>query len=203
MNLDLVVANNNEIGIISDTPFKKEIEAIQLDQESKMITIGFAGGKDVQLLNVPIGDPMTPYILENDRCHVAVLNNGHITDARQVPVFITNPVPETFAHFHTGPHIASVSLVAMSFFIQKPESGQPLHRDDLGDEQSLHKISHQMALPSLQLAPHLVKALQNEKSLAMAQKLQPQAPAPQAPGLGLSSVTPKPPRTNKGDKTIH
>ena len=205
MNVDLVVSNSDEIGIISDTPFDKEVEAIQLDQGSSMVILGLAKGKEAKLMNVPIGITMLQYILDNDRCHIAIIKNGQVIDTKQVPVFVTNPVPEVFEPYHIEPRPASISLIAINDFIKRAKSGQPLHRDNLGDEQSLHQISKQLSAVTLQLAPHLVKALKNEQSLALSQKLQPNAPAPKTPGLGLSSRSPTPPKqtTTKGDETIH
>jgi hypothetical protein len=81
----------------------------------------------------------------------------------------------------------------VQMWLKNVMTGQPAHRDNLGDTSSNGGIMHREGLSpaTLQAAPHLAKALVAEQALVQKQQLQ-NAPrmAPPSLGPGASSMIP-------------
>ncbi len=87
-------------------------------------------------------------------------------------------------------------------------SGQPIHRDDLGEENESSGTLRGVSPSVLQLAPQLQRELSNELATAPKVDLGPRISTPgMSPGgnmsqgpSGMRNRSPKPPTTDNGDK---
>ena len=157
--------------------------------EGYTLTLEFAD-MDALALNIPVEIDHSAYLADSAYIHVGVLERGKITASYQVPlVLIDDPFGGgQDGRFASGP---GRSILAFERFMQKAQSGQPIHRDDLGNEELSHSILGGMSAAVLQLAPQLVR----QRTLEAAPQVVPQGPTPPGLGPGASrgrSVMPPP-----------
>jgi hypothetical protein len=180
MNIDLLFTSKGEAGLISNENLVKKVAGVVLDTQSALLTLEFVD-MDYLELNIPIdGD----YLVALDRCpqvHIGAIKGGHISQAYQIPfMFLDDP--------YRGEALSKLKqpanpLVAFDYFVKSCVSGQPVHRDDLGDEAAMGCVLGDMGPASLQFAPHLARRHQMEAQ----PKAAPSGPTPSGLGLGGSS----------------
>ena len=97
-----------------------------------------------------------------------------------------------------------MSIAQAQHWLKTVISGQPIHRDDLGEENESSGSLRGVSPATLQLAPQLQRELSQE--LQNAPKFQPSMSGPKmglggnsAPTMNLQNRSPKPP-SNKGTK---
>ena len=95
-----------------------------------------------------------------------------------------------------------MSIAQAQHWLKTVVSGQPIHRDDLGEEDSSSGTLRGVSPATLQLAPQLQRELTQELAAAPKPELTIKAPSlgigGNQPG-GMSNRSPKPP-SNKGKK---
>lgn len=177
MNIDLLLNDTGQAGLIASENLIKKAIGITLSSKEGQLTIEFADA-DTMHLNTLVTEDLIDELEMMQTLHIGAIMGGHIAQAYQVPLlFEDDPYRlETLqaAEQHPQP------LQAFNYFIKTCTRGQPVHREEVSDEQALGCILEGHAPASLQFAPHLARRVQLEK----AQKAQPNVPT-QAPGIGL------------------
>lgn len=154
MNIDLLLTQSGEAGLISSENLVKKASGIVLDTQTGIITIEFADS-DYMDLNIPIEAEFFGALEFCGYMQVGAIKNGNIAQAYQVPfMFQDNP--------YRGEALKKSlrqesSLQAFNLFVTRCIAGQPAHRDDLGDETQMGCVLGAASPASLQFAPHLAK----------------------------------------------
>lgn len=176
MNIDLLFTEEGEAGLISSKNYVKKVVGIVFDTEQMMLTIEFSD-MDYMETNIPLDEEFQAYLDMNQTLHVGSVVNGNIAQAYQVPLMFSD---DPYRHEQMkSPALKQGSpLVAFDYFVQACIAGQPVNRDDLGDEDNMGCILGDSSPSSLAFAPHLARR--------HAMEAQPKAaPSLNAPGMGL------------------
>lgn len=175
MNIDLLVTAKGEAGLLSSENLVKKAIGIVFDTDSGTLTIEYADMDHLDL-NIPVEEEFYPVLDNCPQIHIGAIKDGKIAQAYQVPLmFLSDPYrAQAFRNVRSP----SKPLAAFDYFVKSCKLGQPVHRDDAGDESTMGCILGE-ALPSaLQFAPHLARRHTMEVAPTA-------APQPNAPGLGL------------------
>ena len=175
MNIDLLFTSTGEAGLLASRNFFKKISGAVFDAESGHLTLEYSDMDFIEL-NIPIE---SEYNATLDMCpiiHLGAVHNGTIAQAYQVPfMFLDDPYRMEAFKDMTPP---SNPLLAFDYFIKACVFGQPVHREDLGDENAMGCILGEAAPSSLQFEPQLAR----RAALEAGPRIVPQGPA--GPGLG-------------------
>ena len=177
MNIDLLFTAKGEAGLISSENLVKKVAGVVLDSQSATLTLEFVD-MDYQELNIPLD---AEFLITLDRLaqvHIGAIKSGNISQAYQIPFMFLDDPYRNDAHAKLKP--VANPLAAFDYFVKNCVQGQPVHRDDLGDEAAMGCVLGDHGPAGLQFAPHLAR----RHGMEVAPKI---APAPSAPGLGLGS----------------
>jgi hypothetical protein len=174
VNIDLLLTGQNEPGLVSDESFDEPVAGVMYDAETGLLTLEFGEGDPVEL-NIPVGSDTGRSLLNILEIQIGVIERGMIAENRQVPLVLIN---DPFGGGNSGRFPVKPRNSSLSFesFMQRCTSGQPVHRDDLGDERHAGSILGSVSPAVLQFAPHLAR----QKAMEATPHL---APAPSAPGM--------------------
>lgn len=202
VNIDLLLTERGEPGLLCDAHFPSVVAGVMFDAEARQVTIEFSD-MDSKDLNIPVEEEYLQSLLYADSFHVGTIIDGVICSSRQVPVLFLN---DPYGAKLEAPPKASESVLLFENFLKRCVSGQPLHREDLGNEATMNSVMSGTNTAVLQFAPQLAR----QRSMEAA----PKAPTPQGPagpsgpgGMGGSGggaprqsqqISPPPPR--KADK---
>ncbi len=175
MNIDLLVTQKGEAGLLcSKNLIAKALGAI-LDTENGLLSLEFEM-MDQMDMNIPIESEFFDLLDNTPFLHVGSVKDNKIGQAYQIPLMILNDPYRTQLLQHS--RLPDKPLSAFHYFVKGCVLGQPIHRDDMGDEDTSGCILGDVTPSSLEFAQHLVKRhgleLQNIH-----------APEMNAPGLGL------------------
>lgn len=190
MNIDLLFTETGEAGLIaSENPIQKAI-GIVLDTQTGILTAEYAD-MDYTEYNIPVEADYFAALDQIQTIHLGAIKNGNISQAYQIPLLFSDD-PYRTAQMGQTPQRPN-PLMAFEFFVKSCIAGQPVHRQDLGDENAMGCILGDAIPSSLQFAPHLARRLGMEASPKANPALN---LGPSAPGLGLGSGGAAPPPRN-------
>ena len=181
MNIDILFTDKGEAGLISNENLVKKVAGVLLDTANGTLTLEFVD-MDYQELNIPIDTLFFETLDRVQQIHLGAVKDGNIAQAYQIPfMFLDDP--------YRGEALSRLKpvqnpLAAFGYFIKSCTKGQPVHRDDLGDETAMGCVLGDSGPSTLQFAPHLARRHQME----IAPKAAPSAPGI-GPGLGGSTST--------------
>ncbi|MBU0800527.1 MAG: hypothetical protein KKA05_05925 [Alphaproteobacteria bacterium] len=177
MNIDLLLSQSGQMGLVSDRAFDSPVAGVMFDGLTGTISLEFGDAEPLDL-NIPVEQEFGARLELMLDIYVGTIEEGRITESRRVPIVLLN---DPFGGGNTG-HFAvkpGRALAAFEHFLKSCVSGQPLHRDDLGDEGSAGGVMGGMNPAVLQFSPQLAR----QRALEAAQRAVPTA-APSAPGFG-------------------
>lgn len=177
MDIDLLFTENGDAGLICNENLVKKALGLVLDTKTGMMTLEYNDG-DYMEMNIPVEAEYFPSLDACTQIHIGAVKEGQIGQAYQIPLmFLDDPYRgEAYggAVQHRNP------LQAFEFFVKNCVRGQPVFRDDLGDEDTMGCILGDAVPSSLQFAPHLARRHAMEAKPQAA----PSGPGPSTPGLG-------------------
>ena len=154
-------------------------------------------------LNIAVDDSYIETLYYATSIQIGTIIDGEIRESRQVPILLLNdPAANSDRARFAKPRN---SVVSFEYFLNACVKGQPIHRDDLGDETSSGSVMGGMSAAVMKFAPHLVRS----RALEIAPMLAPKGP--NAPGLNMGGgggggssgqINPmrgRPPPTHRGD----
>ena len=177
MNIDLLFTGNGEAGLIASENLVKKAAGIVFNVENGVLSLEYVD-MDFLDLNIPVDESFYATLDVTGQIHIGAVKNGEIAQAYQVPFMLLNDPYR--AHEITQLQQPSNPLQAFDYFVKAAMFGQPVHREDLGDDESMGCILGDASPSSLQFAPHLARRHQME----IAPKAAPSGPGPSGPGLG-------------------
>jgi hypothetical protein len=175
VNIDLLLTSQGEAGLVSDKSFGNSIAGVMYDAQTGQVTLEFGDAEPLEL-NIHVEEECGSNLLHAHSIHVGVIDKGMIAESRQVPLVLQND-PFGGGNYGSFPVRPRNSVTAFETFMQRTTAGQPVHRDDLGDEASASSILGGMSSAVLQFAPHLSR----QRAMEAAPKMS--GPAPKAPGM--------------------
>lgn len=178
MNIDLLFSDDFQAGLISDSNLVKKAAGVLIDTQTGTLTLEYVD-MDFEELNIPVEAEFFGALEMNRQIHIGAVKNGNIAQAYQIPLMFLDDPYRTEA---LGTARQSKNpLLAFEFFVKNARNGQPVHRDDLGDEDSMGCILGDSSPASLQFAPHLAR----QRAVEAAPKAMPDLTlGPSTPGLG-------------------
>lgn len=193
MDIDILFTENGEAGLISsENPVTKAV-GVLFDPATGLMTLEYTD-MDFLEMNIPVDAEFFGILDHSPQLHFGAVKDGSISQAYQVPLmFLDDP--------YRGQQLGQASqlqnpLVAFDYFVKECVSGQPVHRDDLSDD-NLTSVLGESAPSSLQFAPHLAR----RHSLEAAPKAAPSGPGPSTPGLGSGGGGVSGVQRNSGDSS--
>jgi len=178
VDIDLLLSENGEAGLVSDGGFECPVAGVMFDALTHMFTIEFADADiDPLDLNIPAASEFHHTLLDALAIQIGVIEKGRIEESWQVPLLLIND-PYGGSGGHETPIKPGNSALAFERFLQSCGTGQPIHRDDLGDESRAGAVMGGMNTAVLQFAPHLAR----QRALEAQPKNQ---MAPSTPGMGM------------------
>ena len=178
MDIDLLFTRQGEAGLICNENLVQKALGLVFDKKTGMLTLEFADMNYMDM-NIPVESSFHETLDYCPQIHVGAVKNGHIAQAYQIPfMFLDDPYrAEALRNIQQREN----PLAAFEHFVTNCVAGQPVHRDDLGNEDSMGCILGDASPSALQFAPHLAR----RHALEIAPKLAPGA-VPSGPGLGSS-----------------
>lgn len=154
MNIDLLVTQNGEAGLLcSENLVKKALGAV-LDTQSGVLSLEYVD-MDTMDLNIPIEEDFFSLLDAAPFLHVGSVKDGKIGQAYQIPLMI--PDDPYRAQMLQHVQIPDKPLAAFHYFVKNCVLGQPAHRDDMGDEDTSGCILGDAVPSSLEFAPQLMR----------------------------------------------
>ncbi len=202
MDIDFLLTEQGDVGLLSSENLFKKVVGILFDHETGRFTLEYAD-MDYLDLNIPVEEEFF-HIL--DTClmiHIGAVKNAHISQAYQVPLMFLNDPYRAEVFQHVSP--PSKPLQAFDYFIKACVLGQPVHRKDAGDEDTLGCILGDNMPSDLKFAPHLARRQAIESRPEFVQ-------APNSPVFGFGNGSSTQPnrqqpvdlrRTDERPKWIH
>ncbi len=178
MNIDLLFTQEGEAGLIASENLVKKASGIVLDTQNGILTLEYVDS-DYLDLNIPVEPEFFAALDVCGQVHVGAIKAGHIAQAYQIPfMFLDDP--------YRGEAMSKLvqpknPLQAFNFFVKRCINGQPVHRDDLGDESAMGCVLGDASPASLQFAPHLARRHALEAGVKISPHM---APRMGGPGLG-------------------
>lgn len=173
MNIDLLFTRGGAAGLIASSNWVKKVAGVLLDTQNGLITIEYADS-DFLELNIPVEAEYFPILDFNQSIHLGAVVQGHIAQAYQVPLLFSD---DPYRNQSLSPVSDENPLSAFGYFIKSCVAGQPVHREDLGDENMMGCILGDASPNSLEFAPHLARR--------HAFEMKPQLDLSHLPTLGL------------------
>lgn len=180
MDMDLLFTAEGEAGLISSQNMVKKAAGILVDAQSGLLTIEYVD-MDSAEMNIGLDSEFVETLDQRSQIHFGAVVDGHIAQAYQVPVmFVDDPYRGELLGRAQQP---ANPLQAFEHFIKRCVRGQPVHREDLSNDENMGCVLGDASPSSLQFAPHLARrhAMESKPSA------QPSAPGMNVPGLGGSS----------------
>lgn len=179
MNIDLLMTDNGEAGLVSDKALPHKVAGVMFDARTGQVTLEF-GDADPLELNVPVELETGEALRSLWSVHVGAIEKGVVVENREVPLLLLD---DPFGGGNAGqfPAKPRTSVMAFEAFIKKCNRGQPVHRVNLADEASAGAIMGGMSAAVLQFAPHLARQRALEAG-PQTPTYAPQAPGPKGPG---------------------
>ncbi len=175
MNIDLLLTSKNEAGLVCDQSAGCAVAGVMFDSDTGLMTIEYTELDPLEL-NIPVDDRYIEALYYATSIQVGTIINGEIRESRQVPLLLLNdPAANNDRARFAKPR---ASVLAFEYFLKNAITGQPLHREDLGDD-SGSSVMGRMSAAVLKFAPNLVR----QRTMEIAPTLAPKGPNP--PGLGL------------------
>ncbi|MBK6896027.1 MAG: hypothetical protein IPH06_05490 [Alphaproteobacteria bacterium] len=175
MDVDFLLTETGDVGLLSSENLFKKVAGILFDHENGRMTLEYTD-MDYLDLNIPVEPEFFGTLDLALFIHVGAVKNNFISQAYQVPLmFLNDPYRgEIFKHVRTPPK----PLESYFYFISHCVLGQPVHRLDAGDEDTLGCILGDTLPSELKFAPHLErrKAIESRPEFAY---------TPNAPTMGL------------------
>ncbi|MCB1783496.1 MAG: hypothetical protein KDI13_05820 [Alphaproteobacteria bacterium] len=174
MNIDLLFTPKNEAGLICSSNLVTKAVAALFDLETGILSLELSDMDSLEL-NIPVEEEFRERLDHCPQVHVGAVKEGKIAQAYQVPLMLLDDPYRAQAFSRVKP--PKKPLAAFQYFLKSCTFGQPVHRDDAGDESTMGCILGDVVPAAVEFAPHLARRLSMEVA--------PTAAPTFAPGLGM------------------
>ncbi len=176
MDIDLLLARDGQAGLISSENLVKKLAGIVIDTQTGILTLEYADMDHIEL-NIPVDSEFFSSLEYCKQMHVGAIKAGHIAQAYQVPLMFQD---DPYRLQELGRVVQHPKpLAAFEHFVKNCVRGQPVHREDLDNDDSMGCVLGDAVPSALQFAPHLARRHQME--------VRPEFTPGNVPGLGLGT----------------
>lgn len=173
MNVDLVMSDN-EAGLVSDKLPQKPMVGLLFDLETRMMTLEIKDDDSIHF-NIPVHDDFVEVLEQRPYLHFGFMRDDEMLDAMQLPLAVLSPRYSFRDSLMTmAAQRTSRSILHITNFLKNVRSGQPINRENIGDESGLKPVSAGLNPALLKYAPFLKQQMSIEKS----QQVKPVQPKP-------------------------
>lgn len=176
MDIDLLFTPKGESGLLASENFVKKIVGVILDTDSGHLSLEFVD-MDHFDLNIPVEGEFFGTLDFCKEMQIGAVKVGKIAQAYQVPFMLLNDPYRAQALGELKPN--KQPLEKFNYFIRSCVLGQPVHREDAGNEDTLGCILGDTQPSTLAFAPHLARQHMFEVAKPGA--------TPTMPGMGMGS----------------
>lgn len=185
MDIDLFISPYGECGLLCNSEFPELPAGMIFDAQTLELTFEFIEDSPFHL-NITVEEILRDPILLAQKFYIGFLQDGLIADTIEVPLlYLNDPYGNDFNNLQKLKP-PKHSMVAFEQFMKRSTSAQPIHRDDLGNEDSNGSVLKGMDPKHLEFVPQLIRQRLME--------LSPSAPVQQlglsAPSIGLAPKGP-------------
>lgn len=180
MDIDLLFTKEGEAGLICNQNLIKKAIGVTFDQETGLMGIEYADMDQLEL-NITIDSHFWPALDYCTNLHIGSIKNGNIAQAYQIPLMLLSDPYRGEKLGKTRQH--HKPLEAFNAFIKRCSIGQPVHREDLGNEDAQGCVLGDASPAALQFAPHLAR----QHAVEIRPEAAPNVPGFSVPGLGGGS----------------
>ncbi|HBH26117.1 MAG TPA: hypothetical protein DDX54_01780 [Rhodospirillaceae bacterium] len=174
MNIDLLITAQGLAGLVAGANLPRKVVGMLFEPATGTLSLEMMDAGALPL-NIPVDEELRPALAGNYFPFVGAVKGGHIAQGYQAPLAV---IGDAFhAQMAAAARPAAQPLTAFAAFMAGCVAGQPVHREDLADEDTRGCVLGAAAPATLQFAPHLAQ----QRALEAA----PRGPIPHAPGLGL------------------
>lgn len=154
MNIDLLFNAKGECGLLSSENFVKKLVGVVFDTAEGMLSLEFTDMSHMDL-NIPVEPDYFNTLEFTPLVQIGSVVEGKISQAYQVPLMLLDD-PYRAAAFKNV-KVPTKPLESFYYFVKNCVVGQPVHRDDAGDESTAGCILGDAQPSSLEFAPHLAR----------------------------------------------
>lgn len=154
MDIDLLLTPQHQTGLLSSKNLVKKVAGVLFDAENSILSLEYVDMDHLDL-NIPVESEFHGALDASAQIHIGSVKDGKIAQAYQVPLmFLDDPYrAEAFANLEPP----AQPLQAFYYFVKNCILGQPVHRDDAGNEESAGCILGDATPASLEFAQHLAR----------------------------------------------
>jgi hypothetical protein len=184
VNIDLLLTGQGEAGLLCDDNFEHNVAGVMFDAEGGTLSLEFSDMDSLDL-NIPVEGEFIKPLLYTRYIQMGSIINDVVSSSNQIPVLFIN---DPYGKSSMPPSKATNSVLSFESFLKNCITGQPVHRDDFGNEATIESVVSGVNTAVLQFAPQLAR----QRALEAAPKANPSldlAPkmGPGGPGGGASS----------------
>ncbi len=163
MNIDLLIGKQGQSGLLCSGPFALQPLGVIFDALARELIVEFTDGGDPLHLNISVEERFSEKLLLDHSVFIAAAQAGEITESLEVPlVYLNDPYGGKFNdRLMIKTHRA---VIGFEEFLKRSSFAQPIHRDDLGDENTLSGILGGDDVRTLKFSPSLTRQRELEKS---------------------------------------
>jgi hypothetical protein len=178
VNIDLLLTAQNLPGLVCDKPLMSPVAGIIFDAATTQLTLELTNLETVET-NIPVEEGFAQTLFYTDMLQFGLIYDGQVQDSRQIPLMVIND-PHFAQDYSRAPARATQSVLQFESFMKSAITGQPIHRDDLGDEDALDGVMGGLNGAMVEFAPHLSR----QKTMEAAPKAAPRMAGPGPSGMG-------------------
>jgi len=155
MNIDLLMTKKGEIGLLCDGALPSNVAGIIYDRQTQQLTFEFMDVDPLDL-NIAIDHVYGERLYYMADIPVGTVSRGQINETTRVPLVLSH---DPFGGGNSGHFVSRPrqSLKAFEDFLKACVEGQPVHRENLGNEDEAGPVIGQMSPATLQFAPQLAR----------------------------------------------
>jgi hypothetical protein len=157
VNIDLFLGPYGESGLLCDRIPDEAVAGVIFDAQTLELTLEFTAEAETLHLNIPVEDGYRDPMLFSHKIYIGMLRDGLIAETLIVPMlYLNDPYGSDFGQ---GSPIGKTrrSLIGFEQFMKRSTAAQPVHREDLGDKDSIGCVLRGMNPHALEFVPQLVR----------------------------------------------
>lgn len=185
MDIDLFLTPYGECGLLCNAAFNNLPAGVIFDAETLELTFEFIDD-DPFHLNITVESDLRDQMLLAKKLYVGFLHDGLIADTIEIPLLYLNDPYGSDFNMQGKLGTPTRSMIGFEQFMKRSTSAQPIHRDDLGNEDSNGSVLKGMNPKHLEFVPQLVRQRLLEIGptgpAGPTAAPQPSMPAPRGPG---------------------
>lgn len=90
MNIDLLISQAQDVGIVTTGKFPSKVTAVMFDHQTLELSLEFGEAMDSMAMNIPVAQEYLPYLNNRNGLYVIGTDKVHIHEAYRAPIVHLN-----------------------------------------------------------------------------------------------------------------